>query len=52
MDLTDEEKRDFLGMQLHYDVDRLIPALNNHFAQKNSLPIWKAREQYKTVQKK
>lgn len=42
MDLTDEEKRDFLGMHLHYDVDRLIPALNNHFAQKNSLPIWKA----------
>lgn len=52
MDLTDEEKRDFLGMHLHYDVDRLIPALNNHFVQKNSLPIWKAREQYKTVQKK
>ena len=32
MDLTDEEKRDFLGKHLHYDVDRLQPALNNHFA--------------------
>ena len=32
MDLTDEEKRDFLGKHLHYDVDSLIPALNNHFA--------------------
>ncbi len=32
MDLTDEEKRLFLGKHLHYDVDSLQPALNNHFA--------------------
>ncbi|MBR2150347.1 MAG: polyphosphate polymerase domain-containing protein [Prevotella sp.] len=32
MDLTDEEKRTFLGQHLHYDVDSLQPALNNHFA--------------------
>ena len=32
MDLTDEEKRLFLGKHLHYDVNRLQPALNNHFA--------------------
>ena len=32
MDLHDEEKRLFLGKHLHYDVDTLQPALNNHFS--------------------
>ena len=31
MDLTDEEKRLFLGKHLRYGVDTLQPALNNHF---------------------
>lgn len=32
MDLHDGEKRAFVGKHLHYDVDTLQPALNNHFA--------------------
>ena len=32
MDLTDEEKRLFLGKHLRYGVDTLLPALNNHFS--------------------
>ena len=32
MDLTDEEKRFFLGKHLRYGVDTLQPALNNHFS--------------------
>ena len=31
MDLGDAVKRDFLGQHLRYDVDTLMPALNNHF---------------------
>ena len=30
--MSDEEKREFLSNHLHYDVDRLVPALNNHFS--------------------
>ena len=32
MDLSDETKRQFLGEHLRYDVDTLVPALNNHFS--------------------
>ena len=32
MNLRDEEKRQFLGKHLRYDVDSLQPALNNHFS--------------------
>ena len=32
MDLKDSEKRQFLGQTLHYRVDTLKPALNNHFS--------------------
>jgi len=32
MDLLDAEKRAFIGQHLHYDVDTLQPALNNHFS--------------------
>ena len=32
MDLTDEEKRNFLAKHLRYDVNTLQPALNNHFS--------------------
>ena len=32
MDLLDAEKRAFIGKHLHYDVDTLQPALNNHFS--------------------
>ena len=32
MDLKDDEKRLFLGKHLHYAVDTLQPALNNHFS--------------------
>lgn len=32
MDLTDKEKRLFLGKHLRYGVDTLLPALNNHFS--------------------
>ena len=32
MDLTDEEKRQFLAKHLRYGVDTLIPSLNNHFS--------------------
>jgi len=32
MDLTDQTKREFLGNNLRYDVDELMPALNNHFS--------------------
>ncbi len=32
MDLTDQEKREFLSNNLRYEVDELIPALNNHFS--------------------
>ncbi len=32
MDLLDAEKRDFIGKHLHYDVNQLQPALNNHFS--------------------
>jgi hypothetical protein len=32
MDLTDEEKRQFLAKHLRYGVDTLLPALNNHFS--------------------
>lgn len=31
MNVNDTEKRDFLGQTLHYSVDSLQPALNNHF---------------------
>lgn len=31
MDLGDEEKRAFLAERLHYDVDKLIPAIRNNF---------------------
>jgi hypothetical protein len=31
MDLLDETKREFLMRHLKYDVDTLMPALNNHF---------------------
>jgi hypothetical protein len=32
MNLADEEKREFLAKHLRYDVDTLVPALNNHFS--------------------
>ena len=32
MDLNDAEKRLFLAKHLHYDIDSLQPALNNHFS--------------------
>jgi hypothetical protein len=32
MNLADEEKRQFLAKHLRYDVDSLVPALNNHFS--------------------
>ena len=32
MNLHDGEKRAFIGQHLHYDVDTLQPALNNHFS--------------------
>jgi len=32
MNLADAEKRDFLGTTLRYDVDTLMPTLNNHFS--------------------
>ena len=32
MNLADEEKRQFLAKHLRYDVDTLVPALNNHFS--------------------
>ncbi len=32
MDLHDGEKRTFISQHLHYDVDTLQPALNNHFS--------------------
>ena len=32
MDLHDAEKRLFLAKHLHYDIDSLQPALNNHFS--------------------
>ncbi len=32
MDLKDKDKRLFLGKNLRYDVDALLPALNNHFS--------------------
>ncbi len=32
MNLQDEEKRLFLGKHLRYDVNTLLPALNNHFS--------------------
>lgn len=31
MDLSDSVKREFLAKRLRYDVDSLMPALNNHF---------------------
>lgn len=31
MDLRDEEKRQFIGQHLHFDVDQLIPHMHNHF---------------------
>ena len=32
MNLLDQEKRQFLDQNLHYDIDTLVPALNNHFS--------------------
>ena len=32
MNVNDREKREFLGQNLHYGVDTLQPALNNHFS--------------------
>ncbi len=32
MSLRDEQKRAFIGQHLHYAVDTLLPALNNHFS--------------------
>jgi len=32
MNLADSEKRQFIGTHLHYGVDTLQPALNNHFS--------------------
>ena len=32
MDLSDGQKRQFIGKHLRYDVDTLMPTLNNHFS--------------------